>query len=139
MTPVNQSIVDKSRGDCQRAALASLLDLELEQVPHFRLFGDGEWINVFNGFIWSVGYEWNGSADLARHKSPANYDHVDGYVMAVVPSKTYADCENITHAVILDLAGNVVHDPHPSKAWQGVNVVESADLVYWYLIQRRKD
>lgn len=57
MIPVNQTITDKGRGDCFRAAVASVLDLEILQVPHFILFEGHKWHMVFLRFIESLGWE----------------------------------------------------------------------------------
>ena len=43
MKPIFQTITHDNRGDCHRAAVASIFDLEIEQVPHFRLFDDDTW------------------------------------------------------------------------------------------------
>jgi len=139
MTPVDQTITDKNRGDCQRAAVASLLDLEIEQVPHFRLFHERDRHRIFCNFLYACGYEWEGSGYPHTHRTPRNYPTIKGYVIATVPSKHYFGEKSdegrpITHAVIIDSDGVVVHDPHPDKDWQDINIIESGDIIYWTLI-----
>lgn len=139
MTPVEQTISDPNRGDCHRAVIATLLDLEIEQVPHFRLF-DENWFNVYCGFLWGCGYEVEGTGYHPKHTPRSEHlkeCHVGGYVEAVVPSKNYPPELGITHAVVMDMDGLVVHDPHPGKAYQGVNVIETGELMSWRLMRKR--
>src|SRR5574337_469578 len=128
MTPVFQTVVDKGRGNCHQAAIASLFDLELSQVPNFRLFPDATWFNVYWYFIYALGYEHKGSGYPDRAKL-REHGNVNGFVSAVVPSKTFGP--GTTHAVILDLDGLVVHDPNSNQRWMGINVVESGELLHW--------
>lgn len=141
MTPVNQTIIDPQRGDCHRAAIASLLDLEIEQVPHLRLFSNDIWHHVMKGFLWGCGYEWHGTGYPHTHlgKGVAHYPTVDGYVIATVQSKEFTETPGITHAVIMDVNGLVVHDPQPNKKYQGINIIKTEELLHWSLIERRKD
>ena len=144
MTPVNQTIVDPGRGDCHRAAIASLLNLEIEQVPHLRLFPDDRWHHVMCGFLWGCGYDWQGTGYPNKHKYPVDYPNVDGYVIATVPSKEFNgkkddDGNEITHAVVMNSDGLVVHDPQPNKAYQGVNILKSGECKHWSLIGPREE
>lgn len=134
MKKVFQTITDKNRGDCHRASIASLFDLEIEQVPHFRLFNDETWGNVFSGFIWGLGYDWTANGELGKNKL-LECDSINGYFEACVPSANYPDR---THSVIIDLKGLIVHDPHPKKAWLGKNVLKSGDLKYWSIFKKQK-
>lgn len=128
MKPVDQMYVDSNRGDCQRATIASIFELELEQVPHFRLYTDSDWFLVYYYFIYSLGYEYMGSMRIDKNKLDIE-DSINGYFDACVPSKTF---DNGFHAVVIDCNGVVVHDPNPNKLYQGENVVESGALKYWY-------
>jgi len=132
MKPVDQSIVDPKRGDCFRASIASLFELELEQVPHFKLFKD-KWFPIYNYFIRSLGWEYEGYAFPKTHKISETCN-VNGYLCADVPSRTFP---NIGHSVVIDLKGVVVHDPNPNRLWQGVNVLESGELTGWHLLEKR--
>jgi len=127
MIPVDQTIVCKNEGDCMRAAAASLFELRIEQVPHFILFKD--WFPVFYNYLRGLGYTYNGCRDgklpiLATHK---------GVAYASVKSRTYDD--GTTHAVLIDQSGLVVHDPNPNKKFQGINVKETGELLYTFLIE----
>lgn len=134
MILVDQQIVDSGRGDCQRAAVASILELEIEQVPHFRLFGDSTWWHVYYYFMLACGWEYMGQHFPNRSKLES-VDSVNGLFQACVPSRTYPPEMGITHAVLIDINGVVVHDPHPNKLYQGENVLESGALKYWYVFK----
>jgi len=138
MKPAMQTITDKTRGDCHRAVIASLLDLEIEQVPHFRLFSDDTWCNVYVYFLMGCGYDFEGTGYFPKNTPRSEHlkdCHIGGYVFATVPSKNYPPEEGITHAVVMDLDGLVVHDPHPGKAYQGINVIDTKELMHWALIK----
>jgi len=135
MTPVFQTEVSSERGDCLRACVASLFDLEISQVPHFLLFG-ARWHNIFVHFLQGMGCEFHGSGWAHSHKYPKDHPHFDGFVLASVKSKTL---ENVTHAVVMDLDGVVVHDPNPNERWKGINVLESEELIHWRMIDRKPE
>ena len=134
MTPVDQTIICSERGDCMRATVASLFDLELEQVPHFRLFDDKTWFDIYYYFLYGLGYEYAGYNRVHKERKLEKKYSINGYFDACVPSKTF---EGASHAVIIDLKGVVVHDPNPNKAWQGVNVLKSGELKGWYAFKKR--
>lgn len=116
MRPVDQKqffdAEKRQSGDCWRACLASILELDLEDIPHFvqeQEFGSGKnflleteaWL-VERG-LWLLnkqlpeGSSWRGPGTgyfILSGKSPRG------------------DWE---HAVV-SLGGEIVHDPHPSRA-----------------------
>lgn len=136
MIPIDQSVVDAGRGDCQRAVVASLLELELEQVPNFILFGDTVWFEVYNAFVWALGWQYEGCQEPGNGRDLLEEDSINGFFDATVDSKTLP---GKTHAVVIDLTGTIVHDPNPNKRWQGVNVLESGELKNWYMFSKRAD
>jgi hypothetical protein len=151
MKKVFQSIVEKGRGDCWRAVTASLFELEIEQVPHFLLFdkkqsalieynenslGRISSFNMFWHFIRALGWEYNGNGRLRNHQLLLE-DSVNGFFYASVPSKTFG--KDVSHAVIIDINGLVVHDPNPNQLYLGINVKETEQLNYWYLLSRIKE
>lgn len=136
--PVDQAISCGGRGDCMRATLASLLGLELEAVPHFILLPERLWNYVFSMFLWALGWSYEGCMSYSKTE-PNNLcleDSFDGYFYATVPSRNF---EGKTHAVVMDMNGVVVHDPSPTKKYQGENVIETGCIEYWYLVKRRDD
>lgn len=103
-------------GDCMRASVASILGLPLEAVPHFvqyRRPADAHlWWWALIGFChvtgWEVGYveEPPRGWALASGLSPRGHEHV-----------------------VVAFAGEVVHDPHPSRA----GIVEVKE---WFSFER---
>lgn len=139
MKPIFQSIVEKGKGDCQRACIASLFDLQLEQVPHFKLFGsEGKWFKPYRHFLLGIGYDFYGTSMGPRHskKEDRNYKSINGFFLASVPSRTF---EESGHSVIIDEEGFVVHDPNPNKRWLGVNVIETGELQHVDIIEQERE
>jgi hypothetical protein len=120
MKKVYQTVVDRNHGNCMQAAIASLLELELEEVPNFietEKEVDREFDKSMVGWLYKNGYE-PCFIFKARHstdmlKRIAEFDGgKNGYFYAAVPSSTF---ENCSHAVIVDKNLNVVHDPNPNQ------------------------
>ncbi len=147
-----QALVDKENGDCQRAVLASLFEVELEGVPiqvADPLVGLSEddiraIIKKHNGeefsnypmekikgyaavchqmeaiekFIESKGHPHFNPMGTRNSKRSVLLEAlkldggINGFFYAIVPSQTY---EGVTHAVVIDLEGNIVHDPNPNQ------------------------
>lgn len=118
MTPVKQEFLhDPSNGvygDCQRAVIASLLDLPIQEVPHF--LGEskndsiGYW-GLLQDFLRSKGYAWlvvppkSGAAFFG-----AEYESIYHEISGPSPRGN-----GVTHAVV-GCDGQIVFDPHPSNA-----------------------
>lgn len=142
MTPIDQTIVDAERGDCMRAVVASLFDLELDQVPHFRLYDTEEnrgnhyrnWFNILSNFCNCLGYELCYYSRFSKGNKLEEKYSIDGYFYAAVNSKVF---ETGKHAVVMNMDGIVVHDPSPTKKWQDVNAMESGELDGWYYFKKR--
>ena len=139
MKPVLQTRVHEEHGDCQRAVIASLLELDAEQVPNFTLFPDPEWWWVLHYFLYALGWHLEGCLNPPFNgifNSKMDEHGIDGYHYAAVLSKTFA--ARVTHAVVIDRQGNVAHDPNPNQLWAGKNVFEDG-LLTVYLIRKRTD
>lgn len=128
MIRVYQTINDSEIGDCLRAATASLLELNITQVPHFILYD--EWANIYIHFLRFFNIEFEGTGRLCV-RNPAESDSIDGAIMATLPSLNY---EGRTHSVLINVKGIVIHDPSNGKSWQGKNVIESGDLRSWHML-----
>lgn len=122
MTPIDQDkfyIKDVSHGNCQQAAIASLLDLDLTEVPNF--------IEQPQGF-WQSFWEFMTARGLVAIDLPGER-HFGCYHLAYGPSP-----RGVSHAVIYRY-GALAHDPHPSRA--GLLSVETtvlivpADIAVW--------
>lgn len=140
MTPVFQEIVDKDRGDCTRATYASLLDLELCQVPHFILFGN-KWFPMLYAFLDVLDYEFVGTEycymqgkSKEKLRLYKKYS-INGYYAAGVKSATF---EGVRHLLVMNQKGLVVHDPNPNQAFLGKNILKSKELLYFHLIKKIK-
>lgn len=88
-------------GNCLQAAVASLLDLDLEDVPHF-VESDGDWVAEFEAWVETAGYriQWGGPRD-----SPPAFGLAFGFT----------NRSGERHAVVYR-DGAMVWDPHPSQA-----------------------
>lgn len=116
MKKVFQTVVDKGHGNCMQAAVASLFDLELDEVPNFIEHENG------NGSVLQYMYRKGYDAcyiNRYRHDTTeflqkiAHFDGgVNGYFYASVQSQTYDD---VYHAVVIDMDLNIVHDPNPNQ------------------------
>jgi len=140
LKPVDQTIIDVENGDCTRACLASILELEIDAVPNFIRYG-ASWFKIFWPFLKSLGYEYYGVGFPIGDEYPKGHiirdePNIDGYVIASVPSRCF---ENSGHSVVMDLEGLVVHDPNPNKGWQDINVLKSGDLQHWMMIGKKDD
>lgn len=118
MKKVYQTIVDKGNGNCMQAVVASLFELELNEVPHFLNFGDSWW-KEFDHFFRTKGLD---PCYIHRNKNHdttesminiAKFDGgINGYFYGAVKSQTF---EGVIHAVIIDSDLNIVHDPNPNQ------------------------
>jgi hypothetical protein len=91
------------KGNCTEAAVASILGLSLDDVPDFSANGDDAltfW-NAFEDFINAHGFE---------------VMMLDGsYVPDVLYLASGMSPRGVHHMVVMR-AGQLVHDPHPSRA-----------------------
>lgn len=116
MKKIYQTVIDKGTGNCMQAAVASLFELPLNDVPNFILLKEN-WGNVFRGFFKKHNneceYFYFPEWDMEEKKKALKYDGgVKGFFFGVVDSQTFKD---VTHAVIVDEELNIVHDPNPNQ------------------------
>jgi hypothetical protein len=136
MHKVYQTIVDKGYGNCMQAAIASLLELSLKEVPNFIEYKN-DWFSPLWELLKKYGYEYNGCLyNINRYRIinkrkglqtvhlKTNFNKikqmegVKGYFFASVYSpKFYNPNEDpaTTHAVIIDKKFNIVHDVNPEN------------------------
>lgn len=140
MIKIYQTIIDKGRGNCMQAAIASLFDLNIENVPNFIEYKDG-WFSPLYKFLETQNYSYEGmlhNKNYSRMLTPTfrcfneekwhmpsiltktnlkKNEGVNGYFFASVLSPKYFNykdgIEKHTHAVIIDKNYNIVHDPNP--------------------------
>lgn len=115
MTPQDQEFIyipNEQYGDCQRACIASLLDLPISEVPHFLRESEGKaavfWRSIID-FVEARGFEY--LCSLPKFM-PEHAEAMGGYHIIAGPSPRGM---GIFHAVV-GLNGEIVFDPHPSKA-----------------------
>lgn len=138
MIKVYQTVVDEGSGNCMQAVLASLFEKELSETINVMDYPDPGWHIPFMQWVESVGYSYDGVMNATTEPMQnvmdlQNGECVKGFFYGVVPSRNF---KGVTHAVIIDCNGVVVHDPNPDMKWLGVNVVDSQDLVYWYMFSK---
>jgi len=130
MKKVFQTIVDKDYGNCMQAAIASLLELELDEVPNFIKYKDGWFLELWE-LLKKHGYTYNGSLynyennkrlhpEIDSTKIENRFhelkemEGVHSYFYASVYSPKYYDSIfQVYHSVIIDKDCNIVHDPNP--------------------------
>ncbi len=120
MKPVEQTNFEKGSGDCVRACIASILELEIDDVPNFTEMAKTE------GEMWEAFAEW-----LAKRRYAMLFIYDlknlffvidEGYVMygiGGVPSQNIKGCD---HAVVVkgyrkgkESELEIVHDPNPNN------------------------
>lgn len=118
MKPVNQDIFVNDPqgrvGNCLQAAVASILELNLNEVPHFVSDPRDDWRENMIEWLKTKGYGFFGTYSLF---------YESGYCIACGMSP-----RGVVHAVIY-LNGELAHDPHPSRSG-----IEKAD--YYYIINK---
>lgn len=124
MKKVFQRIVDEGKGDCMKCAIATLLGLDYEEVPHFLEFENPN-VEMIN-FIMSFGYEYEcclynyPNSEYSTIDKLKDFDGINGLFYASVFSPKYYKEENginghqITHAVLVNKDFEIVFDPNPS-------------------------
>lgn len=130
MKKIYQTIIDKTHGNCMQAAIASLFDKELEEVPNFK--EENSWFMTLYKFVQEQGYDVQGTlynrTDGLKNKTLMegyndrfneikDMEGVNGYFYAGVYSPKYQHLvehrkDAVTHAVIIDKNFNIVHDPN---------------------------
>lgn len=108
MTPTKQTIIG-SKGNCFQACIATILDLDLSDVPDLNAYEEnGEWMGVLN--------EWLAARKLAYFEAEIPFGEIDAffedkdfYHIIIGPTKQGG---KIHHAVVAR-KGKVVFDPMP--------------------------
>lgn len=131
MRKVNQTILSDKNGNCLAAAWASLLELDIADVPNFVEAEDYhgalcDFLQQHN--LEYYGYIVNGNRTDLTDEQKASYEFmgetlpefgsIGGYYEATVYSPGYyKEGETpVCHAVVIDKHFNIVHDPNPNYA-----------------------
>ncbi len=135
----DQDRTELGNGNCMQATLATLFNIPLAEAfdVHDHNSKKGDWHLPFMNWLEKRGRDLDTGYPAGTHEHTIEMlNHsgdIDGYFYAVVPS---VKNELGFHAVVMDKQGNVVHDPHPEKAYQDKNIVESHDLEYWFVLEK---
>lgn len=129
MKKVFQTVVGngiKERGNCMQAVVASLMGVELEEVPNFISFdaGNGEANARMWEFFMKNGYDPSafGTFDtpMEKYKEACDFDGgINGYFYASVKSQTF---DETSHAVVINSNLEIVHDPNPNSKCLGMEL-----------------
>lgn len=137
MVKVYQRLVDAGNGDCMKCAIATLLNLKYEEVPHFLEFEspNSEMIN----FMIDKGYEFEHclynypGSEYSTIKNLKDYDGVNGLFYASVFSPKYykekegINAHQVTHAVLINKDYEIVFDPNID--YQNIEKYPAAELL----------
>ena len=108
MKPVPQTILTAPSGNCFPACLASILELDLAEVPNFQ---GTDWQLQYHAWLRPLGLAMLMTALPAGEQLERFADVVlPGYTILAVDSPRFAP---LLHAVVA-LDGEVVWDPHPA-------------------------
>jgi hypothetical protein len=138
MKPVHQTIFTHPNGNCLQACVASILEVEIDQVPNFTV-GDGHWWDRFSSYFGGLGIA-PVAIDRANKSVPGEAIGVPlGY--SILTGKSPRG--DFNHAVVA-LDGKVVHDPFPNGAGVIGDLVDEIifvvkDLHLFKKLQQQKD
>lgn len=122
MIPIFQQIVDPGRGDCFKCCVASIFELEYDQVPNFIEDKSGsmdvvsaKWLDRFG--YKTVSFSIRGDTDIYK----IDWILAEGlFCVLSVPSQRFSGG---SHAVVGKFTGKensyelkIVHDPNPGNA-----------------------
>lgn len=113
MRPIDQTIYGDGEegrpvGNCFQACVASMLELPLDEVPHFAQDSGDDWYDDTRNFV----REHSGMDFGCFVPGFPHHTQPDQYVIGSGPSPR----GDFLHAVILDgITGGLVHDPHFSR------------------------
>ena len=121
----------KENGNCLSAVIASILEININQVPHFEDMNNDVWYENLNNWMKSIGLQLIELDPLSP--LPKGFSIVTG----VSPRN-----KNILHAVVFK-DGKLVHDPHPSEA--GIGKIHNIKIIailepkkFFNFLNRRK-
>lgn len=110
-------------GDCMRACIASVLELQREDVPHFGAMEGVTWLKEYVRWLNKHGFSvYTQFGDHDTH--PVMQDDENPYYFAIGRTPRHPE---ITHMVVCR-NGAVVHDPHPSR--KGLMSIEAFEILF---------
>lgn len=121
MIPQKQKVVDKGRGDCLRACIASILELP----------NDDRLPNIHGSTWYSTWQKWFGQFGLSMEYDDQRIWR-ESYWIASVKSKNYND--GTTHAIVMK-GQEVAFDPSTKKRYRTGRQMLGGNLVmggWWF-------
>jgi len=103
--PITQTSDGIGKGNCLQAALASVLELPLDEVPHSVVWPDEEWFERLNAWLSQRLGLVLISVSAEGWKIPESIFHI---ISGSTPGT------GVAHAVV-GRGGQIVHDPHEAK------------------------
>ena len=121
MIPVFQTKYGEGKGNCFQAAIASIMELELEKVPDFanQYKDDGRWWEEYNKWLDQFGLE---AVTITFSQEGLSKVSKNAYFLVSGPSKA----NGVGHCVVYQ-GDKLAHDPH--KGWNGI-IPEVIDLIF---------
>jgi hypothetical protein len=113
MKYIKQSILDPENGDCFRACVCSILELDPATVPNFCSYSVDQW--------WGRFIDWAKSSGYALYWGTYPPMHVEYYIVSG-KSPRYP---NRLHSVVWHNY-EMVHDPHPD----GTGIKSITDYIW---------
>jgi hypothetical protein len=122
MKKVFQRIVDEGKGDCMKCAIATLLNLDYEEVPHFLEFESPN--SKMIDFMIDKGFDFEyclynyPNSEYSTISDLKDFKGINGLFYASVFSPKYYKEENgfeghqVTHAVLINKDFEIVFDPN---------------------------
>lgn len=130
MIPIHQTIIDPDQGNCFPACLASILEIELDQVPHFlKLYGRdemnqkaNEWLEENFGLrLIRVTVDLTRTTTDPDRRFPPLYHYLlrglnNSLMLVSGESSTYPDRDHVVIGRIINELNEweMIHDPNPS-------------------------
>jgi hypothetical protein len=110
------------RGNCLQACLASIFELDLDDVPHFVAMPENEW--------WAALWNWLGERNIEVH-----YERITapgGWLPLSIPYLLAGPSPRgeFSHVVVAQ-SHEVIHDPHPD----GTGLAEGWRGAYYFLVR----
>lgn len=111
-----------ARGNCLQAALASIFEMDLEDVPHFVGMAEDVW--------WTEFWKWLGERNIELHyeriASPGGWLPLNVPYLLTGPSPR----GEFSHVVVAR-DHEVIHDPHPD----GTGLADGWRGAYYFLVR----
>ena|ERR1043166_9715325 len=128
MKPVLQTVFDRHKGNCLSAAIASVLEIDISEVPNFEVL-NGDFISRVNEWLRPRGYAWfrtiqprlsrgEGLQDVGRLPEAGNefvhHPIAEGALcLATGKSPRGERCHSVVGRMVGGYNFEMLHDPHP--------------------------